>query len=89
MTAAERITPVALAQSSGLDIDEVLVRLWDAEIDVNGPSDMIPGAQLQSARRAVGVPDPRRPVACFVLFASNAKVMRISQNDMMTRISIW
>ncbi len=58
--ASKRITPSSLAQSSGLDIDEVLVRLWDAGIDINGPDDLISGAQLQSARKALGVAGPRQ-----------------------------
>lgn len=56
---SKRTTPSSLAESSGLDIDEVLVRLWDAGIDANGPTDAIAATQVRSARRALGVVDPR------------------------------
>lgn len=58
--ASKRTTVLSLAQSTGLDIDEVLVRLWDVGIDISGPDDMISAADVQSARKAVGVPGPRQ-----------------------------
>lgn len=45
-----------LAKVSGLDLDEVLVALWEAGIDsVNSPSDLIPARAVRGARAALGL----------------------------------
>lgn len=48
-----------LAAFADVDLDEALVTLWDAGIDVNEPSDFIPRESMASARRALGLDDPR------------------------------
>lgn len=54
-----------LGDSSGLDIDEVLIRLWDGGLDAyTGPDDRVSSEHVKSAYRAIGMPtsgDLRRP----------------------------
>ncbi|MEY2449909.1 MAG: hypothetical protein QOH79_3385, partial [Acidimicrobiaceae bacterium] len=53
-----------LAVEAGLDLDEVLVALWDAGIEgVDGPRDQIPSRHLLLARRALGLTAPKELVS--------------------------
>lgn len=54
---ARRVTNVGeLARSAGLDVDEVLIRLWDAGLDrYSEPSDKLRRRDLDEAQRAAGV----------------------------------
>lgn len=58
---SKRGTSVArLAQRASLDIEETLLRLWDAGIDSpESPDSLIPGRLLPAAERAVGMGAPR------------------------------
>jgi death-on-curing family protein len=48
------------AAESGLELDEVLVRLWDAGLtEIARPEDRIPARQCKAARKAVGLATPR------------------------------
>lgn len=58
--ASKRTTAAALADASGMEIDEVLVKLWDIGVEIDGPDDPIPTSQLAHARDALGVATPRK-----------------------------
>ena len=50
-----------LALSAGLDLDEALVRLWDAGLDhINNPGDRIPARQMRSAEGALEIENAKR-----------------------------
>lgn len=54
--ARSRITVLNLAREAGLDLDEVLVLLWDAGFSyVRGPTDSLAAGAASRARRAVGL----------------------------------
>lgn len=59
------LTVEAIAKEAGLDLDEVLVALWDAGLgEITDPKDRIPANSVRVARAAVGLPnaaDIRRP----------------------------
>ena len=46
---------VALANEAGLDLDETLVTLWDAGVDVESPSTLLRDQTLAAARTALGL----------------------------------
>ena len=50
-----RITVQQLASDAELDVDDVLITLWDNSIDVNSPSSAIPKRNANQARRIVGI----------------------------------
>ena len=50
-----RITVQQLASEAELDVDDVLITLWDNSIDVNSPSSAIPKRNANQARRVVGI----------------------------------
>jgi death-on-curing family protein len=54
-----RIALRALASEADLDLDEALILLWDAGIDVEDPEDMIPRSRVAAARRALDLPSAR------------------------------
>jgi death-on-curing family protein len=55
---AKRMTVGMLANEADLDLDEALVALWDAGIDLEDPHEVIPPSQLNLARSAVGIDSP-------------------------------
>jgi death-on-curing family protein len=58
MSSNKRISVRDLAQEANLDVDEVLLKLWDAEIEyVIGPEDTISGADLRRAKMHLNIPD--------------------------------
>lgn len=47
-----------LAEIAGLDLDDTLLTLWQAGLaEVNDPSDILVGARLRRAHRALSIPD--------------------------------
>ena len=50
-----RITVQQLASEAEIDVDDVLITLWDNSIDVNSPSSTIPKRNANQARRIVGI----------------------------------
>lgn len=57
---ARRASVAVLAAEAGIDIDEALVRLWDAGIDgVEDARDLIAGRELTDARIALGIPSAK------------------------------
>jgi len=48
-----------LADQADLDLDEVLLILWDAGIGANGPTDIVSKRQMSAARRALALPRAR------------------------------
>jgi death-on-curing family protein len=58
--ATKRLTVADLAKAADLDLDETLVRLWDAGIDeVEDPRHVIPNAKITLAQRALSLPTGR------------------------------
>ncbi|MFF0175010.1 type II toxin-antitoxin system death-on-curing family toxin [Micromonospora profundi] len=54
-----------LASEAGMDLDEVLVTLWDGGLDfLNGPDDALAGGEVSKARRALGLPGSRDLARC-------------------------
>ena len=49
----------ALAREAGIDLDEALVTLWDADIDVDGPSTVLRDRMLAAARDALSLDNVR------------------------------
>jgi death-on-curing family protein len=47
-----------LAKEADLDLDEVLVALWDVNLDLEDPKDIVPRSQLRTARTALGIDAP-------------------------------
>lgn len=55
---APRVTVEALAKEADLDLDEALVALWDAGIDVDDARSVISATSTLAARNALGLDDP-------------------------------
>lgn len=53
------VTVSKLADEAGIDAEEALLRLWDKEVAVELPTDLIPRRQLSAARAAVKLPNGR------------------------------
>ncbi len=57
---AKRTRPLDLARETGLEIDDVLITLWDAGVDsVVSPNDLLPSGQVRTARDALGLLNPK------------------------------
>ena len=55
--------PVAVAQlaaRANMDLDDALVSLWDAGIDIEEPDDLVPSRLLKTAEAALEIENPRR-----------------------------
>ena len=50
-----RITVQQLAAGAEADVDEVLIILWDNDIDVSSPTSVIPKRHANKARKSVGI----------------------------------
>jgi len=48
-----------LAEEAGLDVDDALILLWDADFEVDSPRDPIPKERVARARRALSLPTGR------------------------------
>ena len=56
MSRKKRVAVRQLASQIGMEVDEVLLTLWDAGIDeVTGPGDYLPTKAVNRARRALGI----------------------------------
>jgi death-on-curing family protein len=53
----KRVSVAQLAAEAGVDVEEVLIRIWDVGLDgVQGPIDVLGGAEAGRVRRLLGLP---------------------------------
>ncbi len=73
------LTVQQLAEASALDVDEVLLSLWDAGFEqVNDPDDLLRSSEVEAARRTLGLPSPRD----LVRLAYWSKALDQSESDL-------
>jgi len=84
----KRPTVTQLAREADMDLDEVLVTLWDAGFStLNGPSDPIPKGQANRARRALGVAT-RREVESIVHWQRRLNLTAEQLDDLIRHLDI-
>lgn len=80
-----------LARQTGLDVDEVLLILWDNNFpSINDPSDKLVGSELRRAERALSIPGKREltsPVYWQTMLSIDEKQFRALLVDMKIAMS--